>query len=762
MKKTLKLIVSAVIAILLVAISVPAVFADTASPSPTASPTYGEKPEVKQAVSVDKDGNEAVINKDAITIVSFTEAKEQDNEKAVALKAASEALTQVLDRNYTGEYTTAQKESQEKLQEALSNLVVEGKVYKYDDYDATNLFEVTITAEIQEIFNNGGTVKLTFDYVGDKKPIVIHQREDESREWDIVDADKVKLLEGQVEVEFEHLCPVAFLAVEENAEPVAIQGPEGNGIDKIEKVGSENGVDTYRITFTDGTTFDFEITNGQAGDPGEPGEQGEAGKSISKVEKTGSANGVDTYTITFSDNSTATFTVTNGQAGDPGTPGDKGEAGDKGDKGDKGEAGAVGPKGDKGDSAPIWIWIVIIVLLVIIIILLIIFIATSRNRKDDDKEEPVEEAPVEEETPVEEEQAVEETPAEEEPVEEAPVEEETPVEEEQPVEEAPVEEEPEEEQEEAEDEEDEDDENAAPVVVPIVAAEGEEPVEEKDEYLCINYNKSHIAKLVALDDNMRQCYQLIKDLLCSYQVTNRVSWKYETFSKSRETFAKIMIRGKTLNLYLTVDVEKYASDPKNPLEPDKDGFAVIKIKSMRRTKYALQVLKDLLKSIKAEKVKDFTPVDFFEPYKGETEKSLIAKDLIKMVVERSNKPKPRAKQYKLLKETSVYNIHKYMDDNDAVNLVEKANREIDETNFGVIFTDQLCEVFEDGDTVDLAAIKAKVKGVDKKMTAYKLKPRGKMNKALTIDCDAFTLGAAKMVALTGGQLLSPSDQGAEE
>ena len=136
--------------------------------------------------------------------------------------------------------------------------------------------------------------------------------------------------------------------------------------------------------------------------------------------------------------------------------------------------------------------------------------------------------------------------------------------------------------------------------------------------------------------------------------------------------------------------------------------------------------------------------------------------MIKMNVERGEKPKPRAKQYKLLKETSVYNIHKYMDDNDAVNLVGKSNREIDETNFGVVFTDQLCDAFEEGDTVTLAAIKEKVADIDKTMTAFKLKPRGKMNKALTIDCDAFTLGAAKMVALTGGQLLSPSDQGAED
>ena len=406
-------------------------------------------------------------------------------------------------------------------------------------------------------------------------------------------------------------------------------------------------------------------------------------------------------------------------------------------------------------------FIVIIILLIIIIILLVIYIFFKKDKEE--KEEEPEEAPVEEEQPEEEQQEqaneeeapaeeeaqpeeepVAEEPAAEEVVEEAPAEEPTP--EETPAEEAAPE--------------------VEPVVVPVVAAaavaEEEEVVEEKDEFLSINYNKSHIAKLVALDENMQQCYQLIKDLLCSYQITNRVSWKHETFAKSRETFARLMVRGKTLNLYVTVDVEKYASDPKTPLQPDKDGFAVMKIKSMRRTKYALQILKDLLKDIKAEKKKEYEPVDELADFRGDSEKTLIAKGQIKMSVERGEKPKARARQYKLLKETSVYNINSKMDDNDALNLVGHADREIDSTRFGEVFTDQLCEAFEEGEKVDLAAIKERVKGVDKKMTAYKLKPRGKMDRALTIDCDAYTLGVAKMVALTGGQLLSPSDEGSDE
>lgn len=71
------------------------------------------------------------------------------------------------------------------------------------------------------------------------------------------------------------------------------------------------------------------------------------GRGISSISKTGSAGLVDTYTITYTDGSSPdTFTVTNGAAGADGA------AGAKGEKGDKGETGAQGPKGDAGAAGP--------------------------------------------------------------------------------------------------------------------------------------------------------------------------------------------------------------------------------------------------------------------------------------------------------------------------------------------------------------------------------------------------------------------------
>lgn len=76
------------------------------------------------------------------------------------------------------------------------------------------------------------------------------------------------------------------------------------GIKGIAKTGSNGLNDTYRITFADGSTFDYSIANG---------------KSITGIAKTGTSGLTDTYTISFNDGSKQTYTVTNGAKGDPGT-----------------------------------------------------------------------------------------------------------------------------------------------------------------------------------------------------------------------------------------------------------------------------------------------------------------------------------------------------------------------------------------------------------------------------------------------------------
>lgn len=68
----------------------------------------------------------------------------------------------------------------------------------------------------------------------------------------------------------------------------------------VEKTATDALEDTYTMTFADGTTATFTVTNGS---------------SIESIEKTGTAGLVDTYTVTYTNGSTSTFTVTNGASG---------------------------------------------------------------------------------------------------------------------------------------------------------------------------------------------------------------------------------------------------------------------------------------------------------------------------------------------------------------------------------------------------------------------------------------------------------------
>lgn len=89
---------------------------------------------------------------------------------------------------------------------------------------------------------------------------------------------------------------------------------------------------TFSYTLDDGTvkTSSMNVmdgkdgidgTNGKNGKDGQPGKDGSDGVGISKIEKIGTVDLVDTYRITFTDNSTFDYEVKNGADGQGGTGG---------------------------------------------------------------------------------------------------------------------------------------------------------------------------------------------------------------------------------------------------------------------------------------------------------------------------------------------------------------------------------------------------------------------------------------------------------
>lgn len=100
--------------------------------------------------------------------------------------------------------------------------------------------------------------------------------------------------------------------------PKGEKGEQGNSIVSIEKISTSGNVDTYRITYSDGTTSTFTVTNGENGDQGIQGIQGEDG-----------------YTPQVTIGTDGNWYVDGVDTGIP-TCGDKGDKGDNGDKGDQG------------------------------------------------------------------------------------------------------------------------------------------------------------------------------------------------------------------------------------------------------------------------------------------------------------------------------------------------------------------------------------------------------------------------------------------
>ena len=97
-----------------------------------------------------------------------------------------------------------------------------------------------------------------------------------------------------------------------------LSGADGRGIESVVKAATAGIVDTYTITYTDGTTSTFEVTNGRDGEdgqPGAPGQPGSDGVGIVSITKTSTSGLVDTYTILLTNGNTTTFQVTNGKDG---------------------------------------------------------------------------------------------------------------------------------------------------------------------------------------------------------------------------------------------------------------------------------------------------------------------------------------------------------------------------------------------------------------------------------------------------------------
>ena len=404
--------------------------------------------------------------------------------------------------------------------------------------------------------------------------------------------------------------------------------------------------------------------------------------------------------------------------------------------------------------------------------------------------EPVEE-PVAEAEPVMEEPVVEEPDAEAEPAPE-PVPEEQPSPESEPVPE----------------------EQSAPAAEPALAEQQPAPepartvyVSEDGWFVRVRYDKSFEAKLIQGDDALKRRYSELKQELLSYKkVSARRSWQHEAFRLGRGPVAKLVVRGKTLRLYLALDPAPYegskflVEDASEHAKFEKTPL-LYRIKNDRRCRYAKELIAAAVAAaggVRGEDcAEDFSQIPF------EDTKALIDRGLVRIVEVRRRTPgegmtdlpdedledEDAAGPEDLLEEpeeepvpepapapeeepepepvpepepaplpdpaaehrVSVTVAEQLMADEEAEALELEAETKSDKGRQTIVNIDTLGEYFADGERVTIEEMRERIPFFDRRATAVKVLARGVLNKQLEVEADDFSLAAVKMIALLGGK-----------
>ena len=177
----------------------------------------------------------------------------------------------------------------------------------------------------------------------------------------------------------------------------------------------------------------------------------------------------------------------------------------------------------------------------------------------------------------------------------------------------------------------------APSCDPVVeeVAVADEVVEDE---VVTRYKKSFVAKMKQSDTKLKVYYSDVKNAFDSFKkINSTVSLQGDRFNYGRDTIAKMTVVGKTLKLYLALDVNdpelKETVYHQNDVSDQKAYEAtpfLVKVKSEVGAKKAIRLVKYLAAKLGAVEDPAFKPVDYVAEYAYETDEELIKKGLIKV------------------------------------------------------------------------------------------------------------------------------------
>lgn len=330
-------------------------------------------------------------------------------------------------------------------------------------------------------------------------------------------------------------------------------------------------------------------------------------------------------------------------------------------------------------------------------------------------------------------------------------------------------------------------------------------------YVRVRYDRSFEAKLIQADDTLKRWYSELKNELLSYKkVTSRLSWQHEAFRLGRGTVAKLVIRGKTLRIYLALDPSAYdgskyvVEDASEHAKFEKTPL-LYRIRSERRCRYAKELIAAAIAALGGDRGQEQDTDYASVPYENTQE--LIGRGLVRivevrrrtqgggktklladedeaededdLVVESSEleaeseeeiaaepasekeqepetEPEPEAVEEPeplpdpaVEHRVSVAVAEQLMTDEEALVLAAEAGS--DRQRQTIVNIDTLGEYFADGERVTIDEMRERIPFFDQKATSVKVLARGVLNKTLEVEADDFSLAAVKMILLLGGK-----------
>ncbi len=332
-------------------------------------------------------------------------------------------------------------------------------------------------------------------------------------------------------------------------------------------------------------------------------------------------------------------------------------------------------------------------------------------------------------------------------------------------------------------------------------------------FVNVRYDRSFTARLIQSDERVKGYYSQLKNALLSYKkVTARTSWQHEAFRRGRVTVAKLVLRGKTLRLYLSLDPVRYeggkylVEDASEHAKFEKTPL-LYRIKNDRRCRYAKELIADAMARAEAaageEQNVDYASIAYepteqlidrglvriievrrrtdgagavMLPYEEdpddeddvkeapveepeEPEEELIEEPAEEPVAEAAEEPAAAAAPVEEPAEgseeepsISVAAAETMMADDEAEALVEVSEHIAVRGKQTIVNVDTLGEYFSNGEQVTLEKMKERIPFLNKKATEVKVLARGVLTKKLEVEADDFSLAAVKMIVLMGGKV----------